>query len=68
MCIDGAFENVILSFSLWHLSIFLSPALEMYLVVMDLQEGPHLIYVDPACDFHGSLPRYMFCCCARDYE
>ena len=59
MCIDRALENVILSFSLGSLPIFASPALEVYLVVVDLQEGPHFIYVDP-CDFDCSLPRCMF--------
>ena len=60
VCIDRAFENVILPLSLGHLSIFASPALKVYLVVVDLQEGPHFIYVDPACDFDCSLPRCMF--------
>ena len=60
MRIDRAFENVILPLSTRYLSIFASSFLEMYFVIMDLQESPHFVDVDPPSDFDSGLPRYIF--------
>ena len=57
MCIDGASEHVIHAFSIWYLSMFVLPALEMYFVIVHLQKSSNLIDMDPPSNFHRSLPR-----------
>ena len=60
MSIDGSIENVKLALSFWCLSVFVFPALKMHLVIMNFQEGPHFVDVDPFEDLHRFLPFELF--------